>query len=93
MQLEKVPLGYELRGFSLNRIFDLKFLGLLKQEGLEVAVDHITFRIDDNPEKKSPAYVTIGFLTKKNREENKVTITATTSTSLEFMINSIEKLE
>ena len=93
MKFEKVPLGYELKGFSINKIFDTNFLGILEKEGLELSINHVTIEFKGGVETKVHSYVTIGYMNKKGKEEGRVSITASDPISLVHVMKALERVD
>ena len=93
MKFEKEPLGYELKGFSISKIFDTNFLGALGKEGVELSINHVTIEFKGTVENKASSYVTIGYLSKKGKEEGKVSVTASDPASLNHVLKALEKVD
>ena len=93
MKFEKEPLGFELKGFAISRMFDTHFIGMLGKQGVESSIDHVTIEFMYEDSDKRPSYVTIGYMSKKAREENRVSVTSTDPKSLEHMMKALEKVE
>lgn len=93
MKFEKEPLGYELKGFSINRIFDSNFLGILEKQGAESSIDHVTIEFKDEEDSKASSYVTIGYMSKKGKGEGRVTVTSSDPTSLTHVLKALEKVD
>ncbi len=93
MKYEREPIGYELKGFTLSKIFDTEFLGALEKQGVESSIDHVTIEFKDPAEAKTSYYVTIGYMGKKGKSEGRVTVTASEPSSLGYVINALEKVD
>ncbi len=93
MKFAKEPLGYELKGFSISKIFDTNFLGALGKEGVELSIDHVTIEFKGPVEAKDSSYVTIGYMSKKGKEEGRVSVTASDPSSLASVLKALEKVD